>query len=299
MKIKIISFCLVLLLFLGVFLSSFIAQEGEFIIITQFGKAVRIIREPGLYFKLPGFLHNVNRFDKRANVFRTQPIQLLLKDKNPIIFTIFVCWRVSEPLLFFESVNTVSNSEQKLGDLVNSQLGNVLGSYSIDNIINTQEEEVKLIEIESKILKNANQKIKNKYGIEILDIGISRIAYPAIVTDAVYERMRSERAKEANKYRAEGREEAVKIQAKTDKEVSEILSNAYMEAQIIKGEGDKEAMRIYAESYGKDVEFFHFFKSLESYKEILGEKTTLVFSTDSELFKYLNLRENLLEKSKE
>jgi len=298
-KIKIISFCLVLLLFLGVFLSSFIAQEGEFIIITQFGKAVRIIREPGLYFKLPGFLHNVNRFDKRANVFRTQPIQLLLKDKNPIIFTIFVCWRVSEPLLFFESVNTVSNSEQKLGDLVNSQLGNVLGSYSIDNIINTQEEEVKLIEIESKILKNANQKIKNKYGIEILDIGISRIAYPAIVTDAVYERMRSERAKEANKYRAEGREEAVKIQAKTDKEVSEILSNAYMEAQIIKGEGDKEAMRIYAESYGKDVEFFHFFKSLESYKEILGEKTTLVFSTDSELFKYLNLRENLLEKSKE
>lgn len=289
LKKAIIIFIIAIILI--IYLSAFKVNENECVIITQFGKPVRTINEAGLYFKLPGFLQNINRFDKRINVFKTQVIQLLLGDKNPIIITCYVCWKIHKPLTFFESLSNSENAIQKLGDMINSQLGNILGDYTIDNIINTEPEQVKLKEIEEKMLENANIKIKREYGIEVVKVGICRLEYPTIVSDAVYERMKSERAKEANKYRAEGKEEAEKIKAETDKMVSEILAEAYKQSQIIKGEGDKESIRIYADAYNKNVEFFEFIKSLEAYKEILKDKSTLILSTDSDLFKYLNMKE--------
>ena len=119
-------------------------------------------------------------------------------------------------------------------------------------------------------------------------MGIRRLAYPSIVEQSVYDRMRAEREKEAKKYRAEGAEEATKIQAQTDLEVSKIMAEAYRDAQILKGMGDKEAMRIYAEAYGQDPEFYEFLKSLDIYKETLRKNATLILSTDSDLFKYLD-----------
>lgn len=277
----------ILILIIIMFTAAYTVNEQEFAIITQFGKPVRIVEDAGLYFKLPGFLQNINRLDKFVKNFTTQPIQLLLGDKNPVILTCYVCWQIEDPLSFFESLSTNQIAAQKLGDMVNSQLGGVLGDYTINNIINTQTEMVKLEEIENRIIKNANINTRESYGIKIVSLGIRRILYPSIVAESVYERMRAEREKEARKFRAEGKEEASKIQASTDKKVVEILADAYKQSEIIKGEGDKRAMEIYANAYSKNPDFFEYSKSLETYCDILKDKSTVVLSTDSDLFKFL------------
>jgi len=281
--------CAALVVILGfVFMSTFTVSERECVVLTQFGKPTRTISTSGLYFKQPGFLETVNRIDRRTHVFTTQPIQLLLGDKNPIVLTCYVCWRVRDPLLFFQSMVNAGIATQKMGDMVNSQLGSVLGDFTLGNIINTNPTDVKISTIEDRIVKNANVRAQDKYGIEVVQVGIRRIAYPTIVADAVYNRMRAEREKEAMKYRAEGREEAAKIEAKADREVTEILAEAYKKAQMLKGEGDQQSLKIYSEAYGKDKEFFEFTKSMEVYKDILTQKSTLILSTDSDLLRYLN-----------
>lgn len=285
----IVIICGTIIVILGLlFMSTFAVSEREYVVMTKFGKPTRTISVSGLNFKLPGFLETANRIDRRAHVFTTQPIQLLLGDKNPIVLTCYVCWRVHNPLLFFQSLVNAEVATQKLGDMVNSQLGSVLGDFTLANIINTIPSEVKIPTIEERILKNTNVRAQEKYGIEVVQVGIRRIAYPTIVADAVYNRMRSEREKEAMKYRAEGRKEAAKIEAKADREVTEILAEAYKKAQILKGEGDQQSLKIYSDAYSRDKEFFEFTKSMEIYKDILSQKSTLILSTDSDLFRYLN-----------
>ena len=165
----------------GLIFSAFIVDEAEYVIVTQFGKLVKTIDSPGLYFKRLGFLQTVNRFNKRVNTFKTQPIQLLLGDKNPLILICYVCWRIADPLLFFQAVATADIAAQKTGDMVSSQLGSVLGDYTIDNIINTDTNAVKLLEIERRIFANCNEKARQKYGIEIVAVGISRIITPRLL----------------------------------------------------------------------------------------------------------------------
>jgi len=279
------------------FLCSFIVSETEYAIVTQFGKPVKIIENPGLYFKMPVFLQKVNRLDKRINLFKTLPIQVLMGDKNPIILTTFVCWKIDDPLIFFQSIIDNDLAVQKLNDMISSKLGATLSNYEIDNIINTDPEKIKLNEIETKIIDSANKSTIENYGIKIISVGIRRLNYPSIVAESVYERMRAEREKEAKKFRAQGDEEASKIISNTNKEAVRISSEAMKKAEIIKGKADKEAMRIYAEAYGQDIEFFDFVKSLETLKSVLENKGTLIISTESELFKYLNYNEFNTNKS--
>lgn len=275
------------LVLLGV-TSLFTVSETEYAIVTRFGKPVRTIQEAGLHLKRPWVLETVNRIERRLHVFTTQPIQLLLGDKNPIVLTCYICWRVSDPLLFFQSLVDTGAAIQKLGDMVNSQMGNALGDFTLRTIINTDPGEVKLDVLEQRILGNTNASAQSKYGIEVVQVGVRRIAYPAIVADSVYNRMRSEREKEAMKYRAEGREQAAKIRAKADREVTELLAEAGLQAQILRGEGDQQALKIYTEAYGQDREFFEFIKSMEAYRDILNSRSAIVLTTDSPLFKYLN-----------
>lgn len=276
----------------ALYLTAYTVREGEYVIITRFGKPVRIIEDAAPYprFKLPGFIDRVNRIDKRVIAFRTIPIQLLLGDKNPIIVGCCVAWRVADPLRFFQSLATPENAGQKLSDMVSSQLGNVLGGYTLDNVINTDAKAVKLREMERRITARCAEKARPEYGIEIVGIGFRRVTYPSIVADAVYNRMRSEREKEARKYRAEGAEQAARIEAQTDREVSEIAAQAYREAETIMGEGDRESMRIHTEAYGRNRDFFEFLKSIETCEKALAEKSTLILSTDSEPFRYLRSR---------
>jgi membrane protease subunit HflC len=269
--------------------SLFTVKQGTNVIITQWGRPIKVIEEAGLYTKMPW--QKINAFDSKINCHEAQTLQLLLKDKNPVIVTCYIAWRLDNPELFFQSLNNVENAKLKLGDMVNSQLGIIVSDYEIDKIINTVAEKVKLNEIYERLKNEANARTISKYGIEIVQVGLKRIIYPSVVSNAVYQRMKAERTKEAVKYTAEGEEEATKIRANTDREVKELLAKAYKEAEEIKGEGDKEALRIYAEAYSEDPEFFKFVKSLQVYSQIMDKNTTLVLSTDSELFEYLNSKE--------
>lgn len=290
MKTKILFLLGAAVLVALVFYSLFTVNEKELIVVTRFGKPVRTLNQAGLYFKLPAFLESINRIEKRAKVFTTQPIQLLLGDKNPLILTCYVCWEVSDPLTFLQSLTTTEICEQKIGDMVNSLLGSTLGDYTIENIISVQPESVKLEEIEKKILSDSREKAIAKYGIRIIDVGIRRLAYPQIVAQSVYDRMRAEREKEAKKYVAEGREEAANIESQTDREVATIIAEAQKQSEILKGQGDRQSMMIYAEAYSKDMDYFEFTNSLEACKELMKNNSTLILSTDSEVLKYLKYK---------
>ena len=289
MKKKLIPTIIILVLAVVSYFSLYTVPENELVIITRFGKLSRIVENSGLHAKLPGFFESINRFDKRSDLFQTQPTQLLLGDKKPIIISCFVLWKIDDSLLFFQSMGRAESAVQKLGDIINSKLSIVLADYSIEDIINTEEGKVLLREIEEKVTKAANENSVQKYGIVIEKTGVQRLAYPKVVIDAVYERMKSERTKEADKIRAEGQEVAKKIMVEADKQASEIRAKAKREALILKGEGDYESMQIYTKAYSLGGEFFDFLKSLETYSNILGKDTTLVISTDSDLFKYLQI----------
>lgn len=295
MKIQLIILGILglLLLLIGVgSLMCFTVNEKEYVILTEFGKTVRLLDEPGLHFKKPGFWQTVNRLDKRLHIFKTKPMQIMTQGKQQVIIACLICWRIADPELFFKTEKHVKKANKDLSDMINDQLGSVLGQYPLENVINVEEEKVRLDEIENKILLNSQPKAKSKYGVEIVRVGVRRLAYPANVEESVYQRMIAEREKEAKKYRAEGRKEAMEIESKTDAEVRRILAEAYRDAQMKRGDADKEAMRIYAEAYGQDKEFFEFLKSLDLYKQTLQENTTLILSTDSPMFKQLNYMES-------
>ena len=262
-------------------------SEKDFAVITRFGKPVRTVSASGPGIKRPGFLETVNRIDRRTQVMTARPIQLLLGDKNPLVVQCFLCWRVKDPLLFFQSLANNEIASQKLEDMLISQLGGVLGNFTLENVINTDPGQVKLGEIEKAVLENTDKGAREKYGIEVLAVGIRNLSYPSVVARAVHNRMRSEREKESIKIRAQGQEEAVKIKARADRAATEIMAQAYKDAQIIQGQGEQAALAAYAEAYGKDQGFFEFMQSMELYKKIIGDKTTLILSTDSDLLRFL------------
>ena len=269
--------------------SFFTLSEDEYAVLTQFGKPSRTIKKAGLYIKRPFFWETVHRIDRRNHIFSAQPIQLLLGDKNPLIVTCYICWHVSDPQVYFQSIVDQAVARQKLGDMISSQLGSVLGQYNLSDIINPDNEQVKLSQIETEIMVAANKKTKELYGISVVQMGVKKIEYPTIVAKAVFNRMRSEREKEAMKYRAEGMEQAAVIKAKADRKAKEIVAEASMKAAQIKAEGDQKALQIYADTYNKDPELYEYIKSLELYKEILQDNATIILSTDSNIFKHLGV----------
>jgi membrane protease subunit HflC len=287
MRYIISVFVLIIFIVCIAFSSLFTISEDEYAVMTQFGKPSRTITQAGLYVKRPFFWETIHRIDRRNHIFSTQPIQLLLGDKNPLIITCYVCWCVYDPQMYFQSIVDQTIARQKLGDMISSELGSVLGNYTLADIINPDHEKVKLTQIEQHIKNKSNIKTQKQYGIEVVQLGVRKIEYPSIVAKAVFNRMRSEREKEAMKYRAEGMEKAAVIKAKADRKAKEIIACASMKAEQIKTEGDQKALQIYAQIYEKDPSFYEYIKSLELYKDILQENSTIILSTDSILFKHL------------
>jgi membrane protease subunit HflC len=289
----VLSVIILVIIAFSISLSSFFTlSEDEFAVLTQFGKPSRTITKAGLYLKRPFFWETVHRIDRRNHTFSAQPIQLLMGDKNPLIITCYICWRVSNPQLYFQSIVDQTVARQKLGDMISSQLGSVLGGYNLPDIINPDNEQVKISLIESEIMQAANNKTEELYGITVVQLGVRKIEYPAIVAKAVFNRMRSEREKEAMKYRAEGMEKASVIKAKADRQAKEIVAEARMKAAQIKAEGDQKALQIYADTYAKDPDLYEYMKSLELYKQVMQDNTTIILSTDSKLFKHLGAASN-------
>ena len=260
----------------------FTVDETRQVVILQFGEPVRIIKTPGLYFKLPAPLQVAQRFDDRLLEYDVPPEEILSKDKKSLIVDNYVRWRIIDPLLFLQTVQTEPIAKTRIDDIVYSELRRELGTHNMSEII-TESREL----IMEKVTRESAIATK-PYGIEVVDVRLKRVDLPQNNEQSIYRRMQAERIRQANKFRSEGEEESQKIKASTDKDKTIILANAYKEAEEVKGEGEAKAVDIYARAFSKDPDFYEFYRTLETYKIILDKKTTLVLPTNSKLFDILN-----------
>lgn len=267
--------------------SVFIVDETQIIIVSQFGNPRKVIENPGLYVKAPAPIQTLFKFDKRLAIFNSRPSEFLTQDKKNIVVESYLCWRIADAKKFLQTVKDRNGAEIRLGDMINSELGNVLGTVPLSALVSTDPATLQSNQIMKSVTDSCGKKALTQYGIEVVEAEMKRLNFPEQNKSSVYNRMRSERERIARKYRAEGKEKADTIKAQTDKDVSLLLSEAYSKAEAIKGEGDAKAARIYAEAYNKDPQFYRMTRTLESYTKFLDNQTTLVLSSDAEILKVL------------
>ena len=275
------SIAIFTLIILFVLSTIIVVDETEQIVILQFGKPVQTITDPGLNFKFPAPIQVSNSFDKRLLEYDVPPEEILSRDKKSLIIDNYVRWRIVDPLLFLQTVRAIPTAKTRLDDIVYSELRQELGNHDMAEII-TETREL----IMEKVTIASNEET-SKYGIEVIDVRIRRVDLPRENEASIYARMEAERKRQANKFRSEGEEEAQKIRAATDRDKTVILAEAYKTAQQIRGEGEAEALDIYATSFSKDPDFYEFLRTLETYEKVIDKKTTLVLPGDSKLFKSL------------
>lgn len=268
-----------LLMFLSTAL--YIVDETEQAVVTQFGRFIKTVTEPGLHVKIP-FIQQVTFFDDRVLGYDAAPKEVISKDKKAILMDNYAKWRIKNAQQFYESLRDEIRAQFRIDDIIYSELRAELGVRNFDAIISEERSEIM-----DKVTKNSDRQA-SRYGIEIVDVRIKRADLPPENEKSIFGRMQTEREREARQYRSEGTKEATKIRAEADKERTVILAEAYKKEQQIKGEGDAEAIRIYAEAYEQDPEFYAFTRTLEAYKRSLKDKATLVLSPTSEFLKYLN-----------
>ncbi|HHF99115.1 MAG TPA: protease modulator HflC [Candidatus Aerophobetes bacterium] len=282
----------------------YIVDETQQVVITEFGQPVgKPITRAGLYVKKP-FIQKVNRFEKRLLTWDGSPTQIPTKDKKYIWVDTTARWKIVDPLKFLQSVGSEREAHARLDDIIDSATRDKITAHSLYEIVRNTNREFIVSEvfvqkeeetgevlkgrerISREILKEA-AKLTPQYGIELVDVRIKRLNYVEEVRQKVYARMISERKRVAEQYRSEGQGKKAGIEGMREKELQRITSEAYKRAQIIKGEADAKATRIYAQAYSKDPEFYSFLKTLETYTRTLSGDSVIILTTDSELYKYL------------
>ena len=249
-------------------------------IVVQLGEPVRTVQEPGLYWKLP-LIQNVLYFDRRLLDYNASPREILTKDKQQLVVDNYSRWRIRDPLQFYRTVRNEEGAQSRLDDIIYSNLRETLGRHTLREIIN--EKRAVLME---QVTKRSDEKARD-YGIEVVDVVIKRADLPEKNELNVFSRMRTERERQAKKFRAEGDEEARKIRSESDKQVQILLAEARNKAEVIRGEGDALAVKIFADAYGRDPEFYQLVRTLEAYRKSLGEDTAVILSPNSDFFRYL------------
>ncbi len=260
-------------------------DETQLAVVTEFGRYVYTVQEPGLHAKLPW--RTRRRFDRRLLLYDPRPSEFLTKDKKNLLVDNYVCWRIVDPKLFLESVTDIPLAEMRLHDIVWSEVSAQIGSVELSDMVNVEHDLVRSEALMAQVAARCDTRARNDFGIEVLDVGIKRLNLPKQNVDSVYERMRAERRRMAMQYRAEGEEEALKIRAEADKEREKILAEAYRKAETIRGQADAEATRIYAAAHQRDPDFYKMTRTLDSYQKLFSDKTTVVLSADSELLQLL------------
>jgi membrane protease subunit HflC len=255
-------------------------DQTQSALVVQLGKPVRVVTEPGLNYKTP-FVQKVLYFDNRRLIYDATPSVTVTKDKKNLVVDNYARWMIVDPLKFYQSVRNETGAQARLDDIIFSNIREELGKRNLIDIVATARAE--LMEAVTKKTSEATR----AYGIEVLDVKIKRADLPPENEKAVFERMRAEREREAKKYRSEGEEKALGIRAGADKEKTIIISDATRRAQILSGEGDAIATKLYADAYSEDPQFFYFLKTMEAYKKTLSDQDTLVLSPDTEFFRYL------------
>jgi membrane protease subunit HflC len=263
--------------------SLFIVDEKEQVLLTQLGKYVKTVPDPGLYLKIP-FLQNIEKFENRVLEYDAAAAEILTSDKKKLVIDNYARWQIANPLKFYQTVRSEAGAQERLDDIIFSEIREELARHTLTEIVAKNRNSL-MQTVTSQCREKADE-----YGIDIIDVRIKRADLPSGVAHSVYARMKAERDRIAKKYRSEGEEEAVKIRALTDKEKTIMLAESYQLAEKLKGEGDAGAIKIYAEAFERDPEFYAFVKTLETYEKSLKKDTTIIMPADSEFFKYLNTK---------
>ncbi len=273
----------VVIVFLGVLLllsaSFYTVDQSQNALLMQFGKVLRVEKSPGLYMKWP-LLQHVQYVDKRLQSYSPQPVSFLTADKKPVLLDFFAEWRVTDPGLYAARLHDQADAQAEIGDALHTALSSQVGTMSMASLIAVSQQA-----LAAPVLSQVNQQLQN-LGIHVLDLRILQVGLSPEVLQATYKRMEAEQIQQANTYRAEGKSAADEIRANAEKEKTTILADAYRQQEEIKGQGDAEAASIYGAAYGKDPQFFAFYRSLEAYRHALSNKTVLVLNPDSPFFKY-------------
>ena len=280
MKLGKIFIPVIVIIGVVVFQSLFIVQEISQAIVLQFGDPKKIITKAGLNFKLP-FIQNVVYLDKRILNLDSAPEEVIAADQKRLIVDAIARFKIVDPLKFYISVGNERVARSRLSTIINSRIRGVLGKQELATLLST--DRTKQMSI---IQNDVNTEAKN-FGIEIVDVRIKRADLPQANSEAIYARMQTERQREAKEFRAQGAEIATRIKSTADKEVTVILANAKKKSEIMKGEGDGRRNKIFADAFGKDPQFFSFYRAMQSYeKALIGGDTSLILSPDSDFFKF-------------
>ncbi|HEY8565599.1 MAG TPA: protease modulator HflC [Beijerinckiaceae bacterium] len=267
---------------LAFFAATFVVQQTQQALVLQFGRVRTQITEPGLYFKVP-FIENVVLIERRV-LDLDLPVQTVLSaDRQNLEVDAFARYRITNPLRFYQSVNNVTLANQRLSSFTNSSMRNVLASASRDAIVRTDR-----AGLMNRIQEDVNRQAQN-VGVEIIDLRLTRVDLPAVNSQAVYQRMQTERQREAADLRANGQQQAAGIRARAEREATVIAAEATRRSEELRGSGDADRNRILAEAFGRDPDFFAFYRSMQAYEAGLkGSDTRLVLSPDSDFFRYFN-----------
>ena len=270
----------IVLIAIVIFQSLFVVQEISQAIVLQFGDPKKIISKAGLNFKLP-FIQNVVFLDKRILNLDNEPQEVIAADQKRLIVDAIARFKIVDPLKFYISVGNERVARSRLSTIINSRIRGVLGTQELATLLST--DRTKQMSI---IQNDVNTEAKN-FGIEIVDVRIKRADLPPANSEAIYKRMQTEREREAKEFRAQGAEIAQKIRSTADKDVTVILAEANKKSEIMKGEGDGLRNKIFADAFGRDPQFFAFYRAMQAYeKALIGGETSLVLSPDSEFFKF-------------
>lgn len=265
----------------------FVVDETEYVVVTRFGEVVRAYKEPGLKLKWPDPIETLYRYDNRLLIYEMGEVEFLPKDKKNVVFSAYAVWRIDDPVMFLKTVKDEMGAEDKLSDIVLSELGIAVGNYDLASLVATDPDAMQLDVMIDAITRETDNKVK-VYGMKAEDVRIKVLNFPQQNKEKVFRRMRSERERIARTYRAEGNAKAEEIRAHADEEREIIVSEAYEQAERIKGEGDAEAIRIYADAYSKDPEFYRLVRTLQAYEKLIDKDTTIIMPADAELLRFIN-----------
>lgn len=283
----------------GLFLllnSAFVVNQTEQALVLEFGKPVDVKKTPGLKFKMP-FVQNVIYFDNRLLDFDAQPITVLLKQQDRLIVDAFVRYKIVDPLRFYQTMQNEWTLSSRLSAVLKSTLQEVLGKEKLETLLSPDRSRI-MRDIRNRINSDVGSvktqdktgaRISNNFGIQIVDVRITRTDLPAENSTAIFTRMRAEREKEAKNLRAQGEEQALRIRSEADKERTILLAEAQSAAEKIRGQGDAEATRIYAQAFSADPNFYDFYRSMQAYRKSFNSNdTTIILSPQSDFLRQLD-----------
>ncbi len=282
MNRKILVILAVVVAVVGMIASSamFTVHQIEQVLVLQFGEPIRAISEPGLKFKIP-FVQNIVTLDKRILAFDAPAEEVIASDQKRLVVDSFLRFRITDPLKFYQSVGNETVARSRLASILNSGVRKVLGQETFSTVLSGEREELM-----NQINEAVNREAIN-FGITVVDVRIKRADLPEANSQAIFRRMQTEREREAKEFRAQGAEISQRIRSRADRERTVLLAEANKLSEILRGDGDGQVVKIFADAFGKDVEFFTFYRSMEAYKKALGDDDTrMVLSPDSEFFRY-------------